>query len=847
MNDLFQQLDVLSQTPVLLVASDYDGTLAPLVNDPAQAEASRESLAALRMLSELPQTYVAVISGRALADLARRTREAGDIHLVGSHGSEFESEFAKSLSAEARERLERLKAALRPIADQTPGCFVEEKPAALAFHYRNTDSQQAQRAVELVLAGPGQWPEVHVRHGKRVIELSVVVTDKSKALERLRQRLGATAVLFVGDDVTDEDAFAVLTGPDIGVKVGEGETCTRFRVADTVATASLLTRLADRRAGWLVGAAATPIEQHALLSDQRTVALVGPTGRVVWLCLPRIDSAAVFAELLGGPTAGYFEIKSAEHARPLEQAYLGDSFVLRTRWPGFFEVFDYLDASEGRAYQRAGRTDLIRAIEGRGRIVVTFAPRLDFGRIATRLVPHPGGIAVEGALDPLVLFAPGVQWEITEDGPHQTARGVIELSGQPLVFGLRYGTANLEQAANLEPVLREKNQRFWEGWARTLALPAFAPEMVRRSALVLKALTYGPTGAIAAAATTSLPECIGGVRNWDYRFCWPRDAAMAANALARLGATGPALKLLDWILGLLDEYEPGSILHPVYTVTGGHLAAEGDIPQLAGYRGSRPVRAGNAAAHQVQLDVFGPITQLIATLAECGAPVTPDHWRMTERMVDAIAGHWREPDHGIWELRLPRRQHVYSKTMCWLAVDRASAVGKYLGLARPHWTALRDVIAAELLQYGWNPTHGAFGTSYEDAAPDAAALWVGLSGLLDAADARFAGTIAYVEQTLRCGPTVHRYRFDDGLPGMEGGFHLCTTWLIEAYARTGRHEAAVQLLEEYLKLAGPTGLFSEEFEPSSRQALGNYPQIYSHLGLMNAALTLSRTESRERS
>jgi GH15 family glucan-1,4-alpha-glucosidase len=356
---------------------------------------------------------------------------------------------------------------------------------------------------------------------------------------------------------------------------------------------------------------------------------------------------------------------------------------------------------------------------------------------------------------------------------------------------------------------------------------------------VVKALTYGPTGAIAAAATTSLPECVGGVRNWDYRYCWPRDAAVGAHALVQLGITGPAIKLLDWMLGILDQVDPASLISPVYTVSGRHLGPEAELGHLSGYRGSRPVRIGNAAAAQVQLDVFGPLAELIAALAERGAPVTPEHWRLTEWMVESVARHWREPDHGIWEIRLPRRQHVHSKVMCWFTMDRALAIARYLGRKKPEWAQRRDEIATDVLSNGWSARRGAYGASYEDDAPDAGALWVGLSGLLPADDPRFVGTISYVARTLRRGPTVHRYRFDDGLPGLEGGFHLCTAWLIEALFRTGQTVGAAELFEQFTRLAGPTGLLAEEWAPESRRALGNYPQVYSHAGLIKAALLLA--------
>ncbi len=832
-------LEELARTPVLLVASDFDGTIAPIVRDPASAEADRESIVALRMLAELPQTHVAIVSGRALADLASRALDAGDVHLVGSHGSEFETGFVMPLPPEAQETLERLEAELDRIASWDMGFQVEKKPAAVAFHYRNAAESTAARAVEAVLAGPGRWSGIHVRHGKKVIELSVVQTHKGLALEKLRQRLGATAVLFLGDDVTDEDAFAALCGPDVGIKVGPGESQARHRVDSTVEVAHVLAHVAERRAAWLAGSDAVPIERHAFLSDQRTIALVTPTGRVNWLCLPRIDAPAVFAELLGGPSTGFFEVQPADGGRPVRQEYVADSFVLRTQWPGL-TLLDYLDAADGRAYQRAGRTDLIRVVEGHGRVRITFAPRLDFGRVRTCLRATEGGVEVDGAVDPIVLCAPGVRWEIVEHGGDQTAIADVDLQGGPLVLEMRYGTGNLSSQPGTEPARREKNVRFWSTWAGTLSLPGVAEHLVRRSALVLRALCYGPTGAIAAAGTTSLPEHAGGVRNWDYRFCWPRDAAMAAAALVRLGANGPAMKLLDWLLGILEQCEPPVLLRPVYTVNGGRLGPEGEIGELPGYLGSRPVRVGNAAAQQVQLDVFGPIADLLSLLAERGAALSPEHWRMMETLVDSVGKRWREPDHGIWEIRGLRRHYVHSRIMCWQTVDRGLRVARYLGKQRGEWEALRAAIAEDVLANGWQPERRAFCATYGGQDADAATLLVGLSGLLPPDDHRFAGTIEYVLENLATGRTVFRYRYDDGLPGIEGGFHLCTAWLIESLALCGRVDEARAFFDGLCAAAGPTGLLAEEYDPSNERSLGNFPQAYSHLGLINAALGLAR-------
>jgi len=836
MQHLQSQIDEASRSAVLLVAADYDGTLAPLVSDPASAEAHPEALVALKAMTAMPQTHVAIVSGRSLVDLGQHFKDLDRAHLIGSHGSEFEPGFATPISPDSMVLVDRVKAEAQQIAAQTPGTMVELRPVGVAFHYRNT--QLSAEAVDQLLGGLMSHPGIYVRHGKQVVEFSVVQTDKGRALQSLRQRVGASLVVFFGDDVTDEDAFAMLTGPDVGIKVGEGPTAAKSGVASTLDAARILADIAEKRAAWLAGSKAVPIEQYSLLSDQRTCALVSPQGRISWLCLPRIDSASLFAELLGGPSAGFFEICPASNDALATQKYIGNCFVLQSDW-GSLRVTDYLDCSSGRPFQRAGRTDLIRVIEGRGRIKITFAPRMNFGSLETCLRCSEDGLTIEGSIDPCVLRSPGIRWTIAKEGKDESAKAELDVGGGPVVLELRYGTASLAPLAVPERQRREQTERFWAVWAATLKLPTVRPESVLRSALVLRALSYGPTGAIAAAATTSLPEHAGGVRNWDYRFCWPRDAAMAASALVRLGAPGPAMKLLDWILGILEDCEPNTLIRPVYSVTGGHLAPEGVINELCGYRGSRPVRIGNAASHQVQLDVLGPIVELISLLARQGASVTPEHWRLTQSMVTAVSQRWREEDHGIWEIRGPRKHHVHSKVMCWHTVNCALQVAEFLGYRRDDWAELRQVIADDVLAHGWNDRQQAFCASYGSADVDAATLWVGLSGLLPPGDLRFASTALAVERELRRGSTVYRYRYDDGLPGVEGGFNICTAWLIEAYAMLGRWQEAEELFDRYAGLAGPTGLMAEEYDPPSQLALGNFPQAYSHIGLINAALKLA--------
>ncbi|GIU85068.1 MAG: trehalose-phosphatase [Acidimicrobiales bacterium] len=828
----------LARIPQLLVACDYDGTIAPIVDDPRKALPRRETVVALRTLAGLPQTHVAVISGRSLRDLAALSRLPPEVHLVGSHGSEFDVGFATELPRELRELRATVRARLEELAEQTPGAIVEAKPAALAFHYRRCRPEDADRAMSAIERLHSSLDGVHLRHGSKVVELLFVDADKGSALEKIRHQVGASAVLFIGDDLTDEDAFATLRGPDVGVKVGEGETKARFRVADTLDVARILARLCDLRCDWLAGSDAVPIQEHAMLSDQRTAALVTPDGRITWMCLPRIDSAAIFAEIIGGPSAGYFHIRPAEAGGPVAQRYLGATLLLETRWPRM-TVLDYLDCSGGRPGRLAGRTDLIRVVEGRGTAVVEFAPRLDFGREPTRLAVHDDGVEVLFSGDLIVLRAPGVRWRIVDDGPHQTAVGEVQLVGVPVVFELRCGTANLRPETRSEEQRRAETARHWSEWAARLRESPIAPELVLRSALTLKGLCYGPTGAIVAAATMSLPEHLGGVRNWDYRYCWLRDASIAAMALARLGSHDEGMQFLDWVLHVLEARDDPERLHPVYNVAGRHLPPEADITELSGYAGSRPVRVGNAAERQVQLDVFGTVVSLVCELVEADAPLSGRHWHLVQSMVEAVKRRWREPDHGIWEIRKPPRQHVYSKVMCWVTAERSARLAEHFtGRSRPDWQELADTIRRDVLENGWKPHRRAFTAAYEGDDLDAACLAVGLEGLVEPDDERFLSTIEAIESELLEGFGVRRYVADDGLPGTEGAFNLMTSWLIDAYHLVGRVDDARELFTKLTSLVGQTGLLPEECDQTTGRGLGNHPQAYSHAGIINNALRL---------
>ncbi|MEY8043535.1 trehalose-phosphatase [Saccharopolyspora cebuensis] len=840
--ELRRVLVQLARTPRLLVASDYDGTLAPIVADPTQARPLPESVHALRSLASLPSTTAAVISGRALRDLATLSRLPAEVYLVGSHGSEFDVGFVHQMDAEATRLRTRLQVAVQEIVAGKQGVTLEAKPASVAVHVRRTEPDVAEEVLTALREGPASWDGVQVTDGKAVVELAVVQTDKGNALDALRHQVSATAAIFLGDDVTDEKAFARLHGPDIGIKVGEGDTLATYRVTETEDVATVLALLTEERRTWLYGEQAPPIERLTMLSNERNIALVTPDAKVTWMCHPAADSAALFADLLGGTSAGHFSIRpkygtngTQRSTLPLGQRYVPNTMTVETRWSRLL-VTDYL--AHGTEQHR---TDLVRVIDGGTRTEVEFAPRPEFGQVAVRLTPEPNGLRILGTAEPMVLYSPGVQWEISSDGMHESARAELDLTeGQPVVLELRCGTEDLEASDRTEEERRDEAGRYWADWMKTLTLPEVESELVARSALTLRGLVNHDTGGIMAAGTTSLPEEIGGVRNWDYRYCWLRDGAMTAQSLVTVGSTAEAEAFLDWLHRVVDTIPGPERLRPLYTLHGTGLGPEAVIDSLPGYAGSRPVRVGNLADQQVQLDVFGPVVELITHLAQATGGIRDADWQLVSAMAEAVARRWFEPDHGIWEERDQPRHHVYSKVMCWVTLDRAVKLAEAYGRrVEPGWPELRDQISEDVLKNGWHPDVQAFTTAYEGSDLDAASLHVGLSGLIDPSDDRFHATVTAIEAELRSGSTVYRYRRDDGLPGDEGGFHLCAAWLIEAYLLIGRRTEAEELFQQIVDTAGPTGLLSEEYDPIAERSLGNHPQAYSHLGLIRCAQLLS--------
>ncbi|CAM3145930.1 trehalose-phosphatase [Stackebrandtia soli] len=837
-------LNRLARVPQLLIACDYDGTLAPIVTDPTKAVPIPESVTALRALANLPQTKVSVISGRALRDLAALSRLPGEVHLVGSHGSEFDIGFTHDLSDEQIALRTKLVETLASIASTHPGTRVEHKPAGAAVHTREADATVTEAVVDSVLSGPATWSGVQLTQGKEVLDLSVVTTHKGDALDSLRQQLGASAVLFIGDDITDENAFAHLHGPDVGIRVGNGDTRAAHRLGDPQEVAQLLAILLETRRTWLLGGAAVPIERHSMLADGANSALVTPDARITWLCHPRPDSGAVFADLLGGPAAGYFSVKPVNGGMTLGQRYVKDTMTVETRWAGL-TVADWLDSTSLQA-DDPHPTVLVRRLSGRVPVDIEFAPRPDFGQLQVRLQPIDDGLLVLGDNEPMALRSPGVEWQITTDGGQDTARATIDLStiDGSLDLEFRCGTNDVSATATSVADRWEATERPRVDWVSTLTLPEREADMVARSALTLRGLCHEPTGGILAAATTSLPEHLGGVRNWDYRFCWLRDASMTARALVDLGSLYEAENFFGWVAGVVERTggHPER-LAPLYAIDGLPLGPEAVIDTLPGYAGSRPVRVSNAANRQVQLDVFGPVADLVAGVADRRGSLTEFEASVVTAMADAVERRWHEPDHGLWEARQQPRHHVYSKVMCWLTIDKAIYLADKYGMARKgSWETLREAIAENVIEQGWNAEVGAYTAAYGDADLDAASLWIGMCGLLPTDDPRFIATVNAVEAELRSGPTVYRYHRDDGLPGEEGGFILCAAWLAEAYILIGRVGDAEELYQQILDCAGPTGLLAEEWDPVAERALGNHPQAYSHLGLIRCALLLDKLD-----
>jgi GH15 family glucan-1,4-alpha-glucosidase len=584
-----------------------------------------------------------------------------------------------------------------------------------------------------------------------------------------------------------------------------------------------------------------PIADLALLGDRRGAALVAPNGAIVWGAFERFDAHPVFAALLDAERGGHFAIRPRGDAR-VSRRYLGDSMVLETTFrtsDGVVSVTDGLALDT----ERPTLVRAVRGIEGRCGVEIDLRPRFEFGRTVPLLRAHE-------PLRAMIVGGP-TALRITSSRPfeHDETCGCSAIwnlaAGEQAWICLEEAPAHLADTGSppSDPIeLLDRTRASWEAWTGACTYDGPYRDAVVRSALIVSALTDARTGAIVAAPTTSLPEVIGGVRNWDYRACWIRDSALDVVALYGLGFTQDANAYVDW----LSRTAAGRAraLQPVYGVGGERLLREVELDELDGYRGSRPVRIGNAAADQVQLDMFGELLDTIWLFRKHGGTIDDELWRFLCGIIDVVEARWEEADAGIWEARCRPEQWVSSKLFCWVAVDRAIRLADALGRLAPveRWTKLRDAIRTRIERDGVDPATGAFKRCLESGGVDATMLLVPLVRFLPGDDERVLRTIDRVVAELTEGDLVRRYRADDGLPGIEGAFVICSFWLVDALIAAGRLDEARERFERLLARANDVGILAEQIDPATGAMLGNVPQAFSHVGLIGTALNLARAE-----
>ncbi|NEE03549.1 glycoside hydrolase family 15 protein [Phytoactinopolyspora halotolerans] len=587
-----------------------------------------------------------------------------------------------------------------------------------------------------------------------------------------------------------------------------------------------------------------PLEDYALLGDTHTAALVSTDCSIDWLCLPRFDSGAAFAALLGGPEHGRWSLAPRERFRTESRAYRGDSLVLETTLTcdsGSVCVIDCMPI-------RTDRPDVVRRVEGiRGRVPMrsVLAPRFDYGSIVPWARTRGGRLDLIAGPDHLLVDA-DVEFDLS-DPEHPTADFSVA-AGDAVDFQLHW----LEPWNAAAEPLDVKNTiahttDWWRDWAGRCSYDGPYRDAVVRSLVVLKALTYAPSGGIVAAPTTSLPEHLGGIRNWDYRYCWIRDATFTLLALLEAGYDQEARDWREWLLrAVAGRPEQMQIM---YGVDGRRRLTEFELDWLPGYEDSTPVRVGNLAAQQVQLDVYGELMDALHQARDRGIPPDPNAWHVQRALMDFLEGHWRDPDHGIWEVRGPQRHFTHSKVMAWVAADRAvKAVGAF-GLDGPidRWKRLRREIFDEVCEKGYDADRETFTQYYGSRELDAALLVIPDVGFLPAGDPRVRGTAAAVERELMRDGFVDRYpttpeQHDiDGLTGTEGAFLPCTFWLADNYVLQGDVATGRAIFERLLSLRNDVGLLAEEYDRDNGRLVGNYPQALSHIPLINTAFNLAST------
>ncbi|MFF7772271.1 glycoside hydrolase family 15 protein [Streptomyces massasporeus] len=583
------------------------------------------------------------------------------------------------------------------------------------------------------------------------------------------------------------------------------------------------------------------IEDYALIGDEQTAALVGTDGSVDWLCLPRFDSAACFARMLGDEDNGYWRIAPVGADRCTRRSYRRDTLVLDTEWEteqGSVRVTDLMP-------QRDRAPDLVRVVEGLDGEVTLHSVlklRFDHGSIIPWVRRADGHrVAVAGPDSTWLRSEPEVTSWGEDYGTH--AEFTVK-KGEKVAFVLTWHPSHEPRPPLVDPydALRHSVED-WRAWVSHCRYDGPYRDAVVRSLITLKALTYAPTGGIVAAPTTSLPEEPGGVRNWDYRYCWLRDSTLTLNALLAAGYQEEAEAWRNWLLRAVAG-DPAD-LQIMYGVAGERRLPEFELPWLSGFAGSAPVRIGNDAVKQLQLDVYGEVMDSLSFARESGLSAQPDVWALQTALMDFLRTNWRQPDEGLWEVRGGRRQFVHSKVMVWVAADRAVRTLERhpeLGGDLDGWRALRDEVHQEVCEKGYDAERNTFTQSYGSRELDAALLLIPRVGFLPPDDPRVIGTIDAVREELAHDGFLRRYSTDDGevdgLPGGEGAFLVCSFWLADALYMTGRTKEARELFERLAGLANDVGLLSEEFDPVTGRHLGNFPQAFSHIGLVNTALAL---------
>jgi GH15 family glucan-1,4-alpha-glucosidase len=585
----------------------------------------------------------------------------------------------------------------------------------------------------------------------------------------------------------------------------------------------------------------TPLEDYAIIGDTHTVALVGRNGSIDWLCLPRFDSDACFAKLLGTEENGFWQLAPVDGEGSVERFYQDDTLVLVTEYAtesGRVRVTDFMPIRSHQASIVRIVTGLTGTIRMRCEIVVRFG----YGTIVPWMRKEGDHLHGFAGPDSICLFA-----TVELEGQNYRTIGEFDVAaGDEVSFVLSWQDAASQRRCTVDVKDQLQNTlRWWGNWSGKCTYNGPFRQSVVRSLITLKALTYAPSGGIVAAATTSLPEALGGGRNWDYRYCWLRDASFTLLAFLQCGYMSEAAKWCEWLMRAVAG-QPAQ-LQIMYGSAGERRLTEIEIEWLAGYEGSKPVRIGNAASAQVQLDVFGEVGSALHHAREIASKPDANEWDLQVALVSHVEDHWREPDEGIWEVRSTPRHFVHSKVMAWVALDRAIKSALQFGLSAPteKWEKTRDEIRQDILANGVDHERGCLTRSYDSKELDASLLLAGSFGFLERSDPLFIGTVAAIKADLMSDGFLLRYRTDDvghadGLTGVEGAFLACSFWLVEAQAEIGEIDAAKELFARLVAVSNDVGLLSEEYDTKRGRLVGNFPQAFSHVGLINASIALDR-------